>query len=394
MSNDTKHVCKTNLKSIYHRRTLTGHSVGVKKVAISPDGSHAVSTDAEHKMKFWDLRTGDCIRTIEGSFACTSADGRFVLSSSRYETESKRTLGLSDIATGERIRTFEKMSSGYIECLSPDCKYAVCSDDNKLQLWELSLGKCIRNFEVHSHSSRVSFSNDGQWLYCGGIDSDLIEIWHISKNKCLRTFKTPNAVSTIFPHPNGEQLFTAGSGGDVYLWDIATGKLLSTFKGQRTYVASICLSLDCKYLFSGGGDNTISVWDVDNRNYIILRGHTERISSISLSRDAKWLVSSSDHYEDKTIRLWELDWELEEVEKKDWSEGAQPYLESFLTLHCEYGEDGLIRVGKPIWNDEDFKELLGDLQYRGYGWLRPEGIRKKLEEMTANWQGPPPLLGE
>jgi len=51
-------------------------------------------------------------------------------------------------------------------------------------------------------------------------------------------------------------------------------------------------------------------------------------------------------------------------------------------------------VGKPVWNDRDFNELLKELQYRGYGWLRPEGVRKKLEEMTANWQGLPPLPGQ
>jgi hypothetical protein len=78
----------------------------------------------------------------------------------------------------------------------------------------------------------------------------------------------------------------------------------------------------------------------------------------------------------------------------DWDEGARPYLETFLTLHCPYGEDGVSRVGKPEWSEDDFQQLLTELQYRGYGWLRPEGVRKKLEEMTANWQGLPPLPWE
>jgi hypothetical protein len=54
----------------------------------------------------------------------------------------------------------------------------------------------------------------------------------------------------------------------------------------------------------------------------------------------------------------------------------------------------LTRRGKPIWTDDDFKQLLHTLACAGYGWLRPEGVRKKLEEMTANWQGPPPLPWE
>jgi len=45
------------------------------------------------------------------------------------------------------------------------------------------------------------------------------------------------------------------------------------------------------------------------------------------------------------------------------------FVKFFLTLH-------------PKWTDEDFNNILiPDLQHRGYGWLRPEGVRAKLEEM-------------
>jgi len=45
----------------------------------------------------------------------------------------------------------------------------------------------------------------------------------------------------------------------------------------------------------------------------------------------------------------------------------------------------------PSWTDEDFRCLVHELQNAGFGWLRPKGVRKKLEEMAANWTGPPPL---
>jgi hypothetical protein len=38
--------------------------------------------------------------------------------------------------------------------------------------------------------------------------------------------------------------------------------------------------------------------------------------------------------------------------------------------------------------------LLNELQQCGCGWLRAEGVRKKLEELTAKWKGPPPLPWE
>jgi hypothetical protein len=105
--------------------------------------------------------------------------------------------------------------------------------------------------------------------------------------------------------------------------------------------------------------------------------------------------------------LWELDWELEARDPVDWDNGALSYLEVFLTQHTPYTgvlphwrkpfpweiQQALTRRGKPTWNEQDFQDLLRQLQYGGYGWLQPEGVRRKLGEIANSWQGPPPFIG-
>jgi hypothetical protein len=101
--------------------------------------------------------------------------------------------------------------------------------------------------------------------------------------------------------------------------------------------------------------------------------------------------------EDQTLKLWSLDWELEECEPADWSKDAQPYLGMFLAAHTPYAAklpqdrdptgkeitQALTRRGRPAWTEEDFLQLLYTLGCAGYGWLRPEGVRRKLEGMAA-----------
>jgi hypothetical protein len=116
------------------------------------------------------------------------------------------------------------------------------------------------------------------------------------------------------------------------------------------------------------------------------------IEPLSFSVDGRYLFATRE----KDLQVWELFWDYEFPEPADWDEGARPYLESFLTLHTPYAEklpqdrvpseeeikQFLTRQGMPNWTEEDFQGLLTELGYRGYGWLREEGVRKKLAEMV------------
>jgi len=106
--------------------------------------------------------------------------------------------------------------------------------------------------------------------------------------------------------------------------------------------------------------------------------------------------------------LWELDWEYEFPGWAEWDDGAQSHLETFVTLHtpCQgplpRGREptheeltaALTRSGKPTWTEADFQGLITTLQHAGFGWLRPEGVRRELEKMAAEWTGPPPAPWE
>jgi hypothetical protein len=99
-----------------------------------------------------------------------------------------------------------------------------------------------------------------------------------------------------------------------------------------------------------------------------------------MSADGHWIVSAS---LDGTIRAWELDWDYEFPEPADWDDGADPYLEIFLALHTPVAPDGVSREGAPAWSDEDVAALLAELGMRGYGWLRPAGVRARLKTLAA-----------
>ena len=73
------------------------------------------------------------------------------------------------------------------------------------------------------------------------------------------------------------------------------------------------------------------------------------------------------HPADRTISKYTILYHYEFPGFQDWDEMAQPVLRNFLEFY-------------PHWNEENFSYLMQILAIRGLGYLKPEGVRKRLLE--------------
>ena len=64
------------------------------------------------------------------------------------------------------------------------------------------------------------------------------------------------------------------------------------------------ISQDGKYLASGSNDNSIKIWNLnDKREKFTLTGHTSYIYAVAITQDGQFIVSGSD---DSTIKIWSI----------------------------------------------------------------------------------------
>ena len=114
----------------------------------------------------------------------------------------------------------------------------------------------------------------------------------------------------------------------------------------------------------------LGLWDLKKKERVLgiynLKAPDQDFSCCCLSPDERWLFIGST---DGAITIWGIEYDYAFPGWADWDEEARPYLDVFLSLY-------------PKWNQTDFKGLISQLQDCGYGWLRPEGVKKKLTEMT------------
>jgi WD40 repeat protein/tRNA A-37 threonylcarbamoyl transferase component Bud32 len=341
-------------------------------VCFNPDGKTALSGNYDKTIKLWDVMTGQCIQTFERhdesiNSVCFSPDGKTTLLGSK-----DKTLKLWEVKTGQCIRTFER-DDDYIRsiCISPDGKTALSSYFFKtinIKIWNMETGECIRTFEKGRRYgiNSVCFSPDGMTVLSGDRD-ETIKLWDVMTGQCFRTFGGHIfGTNTVCFSPDGKTALSGGNDNTIRLWEVKTGKCVRSFKIHKHQIYSVCFSPDGKTVLSGSSDRTIKLWNVKTGQCLhTFEGHSSYINSVCFSPDGTSIISGGKH----EIIIHDLDYELSFPGWTDWDEGARPYVDIFLTLH-------------PDWTDKDFDNILiPELQRRGYGWLRPEGVRVKLEEI-------------
>ena len=349
-------------------------------------------------IKLWDVETGQCLRTFEeGTLwihsVSFSPDGKYALSGSDYhfvkdykkEGITLNTLKMWDINVFSayadwslcRIRTVQE-TLGHEQLFTKTVeksKMKMNSGDIAAALTELSAARSIPGFARAMQCLELN-AQIGRYCRVIGLQTAWLERTLAHSERTLIQHRIESDSSISF---SSDGKYKLSASGGMELWDVKSGECIRTFIGHRQRVGSVCFSPNGKYALSGTinprqeKDNTVKLWDIETGQ--CLRTFEERtltVFYVSFSIDSKYAISAiSDSEVSKGIilKLWRLDWNYEFPGWADWDDGAEPYLRNFLT----------VRNGK--WNEEDLKWLINDLQNRGYGWLCPEGIRKKLEEM-------------
>lgn len=115
----------------------------------------------------------------------------------------------------------------------------------------------------------------------------------------------------------GQFSFCGTKNGSIYVLNILSGELIGAIEGHTDIVTTLSLSPDRLWLASGSLDRTLRIWDVEKsidalcdignhalNCYLALEGHDNRVCDIVFSGDGALVVSAST---DSTVKIWSME---------------------------------------------------------------------------------------
>jgi WD40 repeat protein len=308
-------------------KTITGHQGKINAVAISADKKYLLTGSSDKTAKLWDFTTGKELK----SFSISGAEVRAV----GFDKDSKLVIiaggnnmaEIFNVQSGTEVKTLSGLTGAVNTAgFSKDGKFVfTAGDDNNIILWETSSGKKQSTFIGHTAKVlSADISADGKYLLSGSADKTC-KLWDAKTGKEINTITGfSNEVSTVAFMPGGKY-FAAGSLiknnvsyenaqntvdviyngiGYVKLWELPSCKEVRTYKGHSSWVNSMAISKDGKYLLTGSYDKNGRLWNLtEGRQVKTFIGHTDYVTSVAISPDDKYALTGS---ADNSAILWDV----------------------------------------------------------------------------------------
>ena len=185
---------------------------------------------------------------------------------------------------------------------SPDGeKIATASGDGTIKLWNLN-GEKIYSTKVGNNSEvySVSFSPDGKTITCTNDQIDEVRNTPHGTIQCQKITGDKKRV-TMGKSPDGKKFATAIEDNTVRLWN-KQEKTLQILKGHKGLIKSIKFSPDGEKIATASEDNTVRIWSLSEKKLEKLKGDKQgEFWSVAWNPKENTIASGR---ADKAIKIW------------------------------------------------------------------------------------------
>jgi WD40 repeat protein len=201
------------------------------------------------------------------------------------------------------VKSFQATSNGIRQIKqSPFNNYvATCSWDATIKIWNSLDWTLIRTYSQHSSNIYAFEWLDKDTLASTGYLDNEFKLWSPTTGQTKRTIQTNGYVLSLKMLNTNIHLAAGLESGDINIYNINDGSLVSSLKGHTSYVWDL-VELSNELLASSSDDRTVRIWNLTtNTCKFILTGHTWGV--VGLKQITSNILASGSS--DTTIKLWD-----------------------------------------------------------------------------------------
>jgi WD40 repeat protein len=183
---------------------------------------------------------------------------------------------------------------------------ATCSGDATVKIWNVSSSFDWTLITTYSNHS-LDHVYDLEWLdkdtlASAGVFDRTIKLWSMTTSQTKRTIQTNQAVISLTMLNTNNHLAAGLENGDINIYNIKDGNLVSSLKGHLDYVYDL-VQISADLLSSSSQDTSVRIWNLTtNTCKFILKGHTNWV--YGLKQITPSILASV--FMDATIKLWDI----------------------------------------------------------------------------------------
>lgn len=312
-----EHGTRTGLRGGWNRRTLETQSA-VMDVRFSPTAINLLTAQADHTVRLWSARTGDCLKIFKGHTNLVTSVRFSGNNREAVSTSDDRTVRTWDLTTGKNVLVLKghQDSVSSAACSADGAFLASGSWDGTAKIWHLPDGSLVKTLRAQDEKiTSVEFVGAGAERLVSAGFAGVVRMWDATSGRVIRELKGhKDRITDLVVSPAGELMWTASADGTARLWNLNLGRQLKVLEVCEAGLRAVDLSPDGNFIATGGNDGVLRIWSGETSKCLRdFQGHVREITANSFSSSGRFVVSSS---VEGSVMMWELDWDWRFTDKK------------------------------------------------------------------------------
>eukprot|EP00049_Salpingoeca_infusionum_P012038 m.213571 g.213571 ORF g.213571 m.213571 type:complete len:2376 (-) comp15086_c0_seq1:317-7444(-) len=372
---------------------FSGHDDDVNGVAISSDGTFAVTACDDGTVLMWSTQDGHVMQRFNGRHKKyvlaidLSRDGRYIASGSMDETAI-----VWSTETGEIVTHFREHDAK-ITCISISCDSALVatgSTDMVFFIFQIETGQVLVRNNAYTEAIRaMCFSPINPRELAVGTNENDVRIWEVADGESRRVGQIMNHDGNVcalqYSH-DGRRLLTGTTEKLVREWDLTSQECTMVYEGCADKVRTVTYLArknGSEIVAASGDDGHIVMWarttSRSKQTSTVLRqipdspvlfeAHRGEIMALRVFGEGQYLVSAS--YDD-TARVWNLHQQkllseftrhTDDVNDVDVFEYSKDTQEQPRYLCATASDDKTIMLWNPLESSQKVRTLKGHRHY-------------------------------